>query len=153
MTDRTEVESVTGSTFYGCAVIPETFDEAGYESTDLVWTKVGQVEDVGSEDSTKQVSTFVPVETAITAKLPGAIDLGKRTVMLGHVPADDGQALMLAAFLSPNHYSFKLVLPDGEVRYYHAIVTKFGLSGGKAGDVARATAEIDISKRVIVLPA
>lgn len=153
MTARTDIESATGIIFSISAALPTTYDATGYQSTDIVWTEVGQVEDVGSEDATKAVSTFIPVKTGETTKVPGAIDYGKRAVMIGHLPGDAGQVLMLAAFKSIHHYSIKVEFPDGELRFFDALVTKFGMSGGKAGDVVRISSEIDICKPpVSVLP-
>jgi hypothetical protein len=153
MTARTVIESATGILFALSATIPDTYDAAGYGSTDIIWTTVGQVEDAGAEDANKAVSTFVPVATAVTTKVPGAIDYGKRSVTLGHLPGDAGQVLMLAAFKSLNNYSVKITFPDGELRYLDVLVTKFGMSGGKAGDVVRITSEIDICQApVSVLP-
>lgn len=153
MTARTVVESVTGALLYMTATLPDTYDATGYQSTDIVWTLVAEVEDIGAEDATKAVSTFVPVATAVTTKVPGAIDYGKRTIALGYMPGDTGQALMLAAFRSVNHYSAKLLFPDGEIRFLDVLVTKFGMSGGKAGDVQRGTTELDICRApVAVLP-
>lgn len=150
---RTVVESVTGALFAISAALPATYDAAGYGATAMTYTTVGEVEDVGSEDATKAVSTFVPVSTGVVTKVPGAIDYGKRTVTIGHLPSDAGQALMKAAFASNNHYSVKLTFPDGEIRYYDVLVTKFGTSGGKAGEVVRVTSEIDICKAPVVVAA
>lgn len=153
MTARTVIESATGILFALSAALPDTYDAAGYGSTDIVWTTVGQVEDAGGEDASKSVSTFVPVATGITTKVPGAIDYGKRSIMLGHLPGDAGQVLMLAAFKSTAHYSAKVTFPDNEIRYYDVLVTKFGMTGGKTGDVVRITTEIDICREPVpVLP-
>lgn len=154
MTARTEVESVTGIMFSLSATLPDTYDAAGYQSTDIVWTEVGEVEDVGGEDATKSVTPFIPVKTGDTTKVPGSIDYGKRTITLGHLPGDAGQVLMQSLFRNKTaRASVKLEFPDGELRFLHVIVTKFGMTGGKAGEVARITSEIDICKApVSVLP-
>lgn len=153
MTARTVIESATGILFAISATLPDTYDSTGYQSTDIIWTTVGEVEDAGSEDATKAVTPFVPVASGVTTKVPGAIDYGKRSVILGHLPGDAGQVLLLAAFRSSSRYSIKITFPDGELRYFDALVTKFGMSGGKVGEVVRITSEIDICRApVSVLP-
>ena len=152
MTARTTVESVTGTLFAISAGLPATYDATGYAA--LTYTTVGEVEDIGSEDATKATQQFTPIATSVVTKVPGPIDYGKRTVVLGHLPSDAGQVLMKAAFKSNNRYSVKITFPDTEVRYYDVLVTKFGTSGGKAGELARVTSEIDICREpIVVLPA
>lgn len=150
---RSVVESNTGLLVAISAGIPSTYDQAGYESTDIVYTPIGEVETVGPHGVERQIITFTPVATGVIAKMSGSKDYGSMDVTLGDVPADSGQAIVAAASESNAHYSVRLTYPDGAKHYLDAIAYRFQYSGGGANDVQRVNAGFALSRAPVVVAA
>lgn len=150
---RSVVESNTGLQIAISSVIPETFDEAGYESTDLVFTDIGEVETVGPHGVERQIITFTPVDTGVIAKMPGSKDYGSMDVSIGNIPADAGQVIVKASSESNSHYSVKLTYPDGEVHYLDVITYRFRYTGGGANDVDKIDAGFALTRAPVVVAA
>lgn len=157
MTAPSDVQSLAGAVLYGSATIPATFDQAGYESTDLVWTRIGDIENYGNHGGTKTITEFTPVDTATVAKVGGSKNYGTMALMIGKVYSDAGQQMLNTAFESSNtHYSFKLVYNDAgaatpEVHYIDALVSKFENQDGAVNDVRKVAVDLAISKKPVVI--
>jgi hypothetical protein len=63
MTQRTVIESHSGARVGISAVLPATFDVAGYDVSSLVFTPIGQVESYGNHGLSAAVTEFTPVDT------------------------------------------------------------------------------------------
>jgi hypothetical protein len=150
---RTVVESNTGLAVAISAVIPSTYDQAGYESTDLVYTAIGEVETVGPHGVERQIITFTPVYTGVIAKMPGSKDYGSMDVTIGNVPSDAGQVIVKASSEANAHYSVKLTYPDGEVHYLDVISYRFRYTGGGANDVDKIDAGFALTRAPVVVAA
>lgn len=159
MTAPIDVQSLTGATLSISATLPATYDQAGYESTDIVWTAVGKVEDMGEHGGSKTISTFIDVETGTVNKVGGSIDWGQMNVVLGNLAGDSGQQLMRTAMANRNtHYSIKVAYDDAgavtdEVHYLDVIVGSFVNQDGNADNVRRVNVQLAVCKQpVIVAP-
>lgn len=153
MPARTVVEALVGAELSISATLPETYDEAGYTSTDIVFTDIGEVENYGNHGMTATIITFTPVDTGVVAKVKGSKDYGTMSMMFGHLPGDAGQAIVAAAAESTNHYSAKITYQDGEVHYLDVLVAKRENQDGTANDVQRLAVDFAICRRpVVVLP-
>lgn len=151
---REVVESLAGATLGITATLPDTYDQAGYESTDLVFTSVGEIEDYGNHGVSAAITEFTPVDTAVTAKVKGSKNYGNMSLMIGHKPADAGQVILKAASESNNHYSVKITYPDGEVHYLDVLVSKYENQDGAVNNVQKAAVDLAICRKPIeVLPA
>lgn len=153
MVDRSVVAALAGATIAISATLPETYDEAGYEGTDLVFSQIGDVEDHGNHGMTATVTEFTPVDTAVVAKVKGSKNYGNMSLMLGSVPSDTGQALARAASESNNHYSIKITYPDGIVHYIDALVSKFEYQDGQVNNVQKIAMDFAICRKPVEVAA
>lgn len=153
MTDRTVVEALAGATLAISAVLPSTYDQAGYESTDLVFTAVGEIENYGNHGMTATITEFTPVDTAIVAKVKGSKNYGNMSLMIGNLPADGGQDIVQAASESNNHYSIKITYPDGIVHYLDVLVSKFEWQDGAVNDVQKIATDFAVCRAPIIVAA
>jgi hypothetical protein len=150
---RTVVEALAGATLAISATLPETYDQAGYESTDLVFTEVGEIENYGNHGVTATITPFTPVDTATVAKVKGSKDYGNMALMVGNLPSDAGQAIVKAASESNNHYSIKITYPDGEIHYLDVLVSKFEYQDGQVNDVRRISVEFAVCRQPVEVDA
>lgn len=153
MTAHTSVVTNSGTTLAISATLPETYDAAGYASTDMIYTAVGNVEDHGSHGVTANVTTFIPVDTAVVTKMKGAKNYGQKTMRLGNIASDAGQVIMKAASESNNHYSVKITYQDGEVHYLDVIVSKYEYTDGTVDNARTISCTIDICKAPVIVAA
>jgi hypothetical protein len=155
MTARTVVEALSGAKLYITAGIPATYDQAGYESTDVTptWTEITEVENFGNHGGSATITEFTPVATATVAKVKGSKNYGKMTCMCGYKPGDAGQVIVRAAFESTAHYSVKVDYQDGEVHYLDVLISKAENQDGAVNDVQKLGFDMDLCRApVIVLP-
>lgn len=159
MTARTNVQSMAGALLYVSANRPDTFDQAGYESTDIVWTLVGQIENFGNHGMTAQILTFTAVEDAVIQKLKGSKDYGTMSMMLANIPSDAGQVILAAAGESQNRYSARIDYPlgDGEAtkekHYIDALVATREHQDGDANAIRKLAVALAICKKPIEVAA
>jgi Lambda phage tail tube protein, TTP len=153
MTAPTTVQSMAGATLAVSAVLPATFDSAGYAASSMVYTPIGEVEDYGDHGLTRTITKFTPVDTAIVAKRTGAKDYGEMNLKIGNVPSDEGQVILRAAVESNDPRAFKMTYPSGEVHYLSALVTSFVNVDGSVDNIQRVTVKLDLDKRPVIVPA
>lgn len=157
MTTPADIEALVGAKLYISATIPDTYDATGYQSTDLVWTEIGVIENLGEHGGTKVSTPFKDVATGRVRKVGGSIDWGQMPLTIGNLYSDAGQALLKTAFANNNtHYSFKLQYDDGsattdEIHFFDGIVTQFKYMGGTADDVRKVSTQIEICQAIVVV--
>lgn len=153
MTARTVIQALSGAVLSITATLPDTFDQAGYESTDLVWTPIGEVENYGNHGMRANIIEFTPVDTAVVTKVKGSKNYGTMALMLGHLPANAGQVILAAAAESNAHYSVRIVYDDGEIHYLDVLVAAHENQDGTVDDVQRLAVDLAICKQPVrVLP-
>jgi hypothetical protein len=152
MTARTVVEALAGATIALSATIPATYDAAGYGSTDVVWTLLGEVENYGNHGVTAKIIEFTPVDTSVVTKMKGSKNYGTMGMMMGDLPSDAGQILVKAAAESNNHYSARITYNDGTVHYLDVIVAKAEKQDGSVDDVEKLSVEFAICRRPVEVP-
>ncbi len=153
MTARSVVEALAGATLAICATLPDTYDQTGYESTDLVFTPVGEIENYGNHGVNATISTFIPVDTAVVAKVKGSKDYGNMALMIGNLPSDAGQAIVKTASESNAHHSVKITYPDGIVHYLDVLVHKFEYQDGSVNDVQKISVEFAVCRKPVEVAA
>jgi len=151
MAERLVIESLAGATLSISANLPATYDAAGYGSTLVVFTPVGQVESFGDQGMSKAVTEFTPIDTAVVAKVPGSKNYGNMSVTLGSMPSNAGQDIIETAAESIAHYSLKLTYPDTSIHYMDVLVTKFVQLGGAVNDVHKISAEFAICRKPVIV--
>lgn len=139
------VQTAAGTTIAICAVIPDTFDQAGYESTDLVFTNIGEITDGGSHGRKYAEITHKPIGSRGVQKFKGSFDIGQKTVQLGLDDSDAGQVICKAAALSDNDYSFKVTYPNGHIDYFQAKVMSFEKAVSNVDSIVSATMMLSLT--------
>ena len=152
MVARTNVGSLTDTTYAISAQLPATYDAAGYGATSMTYTTIGKMQSFTPHGSKRPINSWTPI-SGPAEKNKGTPDYGNADMVFGDVPSDAGQVIVKAAEASPNHYSLKITYPDGEVHYLDILVASFEYSGGSAGDARTVTAQSGVCKApVVVLP-
>ena len=153
MAVRTVVETISGAKLSISADIPPTYDAAGYASTDVIFTDVGEVETYGNHGVTAAITEFTPVDTAVVAKVKGSKNYGTMALTIGSVPGDAGQAILKTASESNAHYSAKITYPDGEVHYLDLLVSKFEYQDGTVNNVQKIGVDLALCRAPVIVPA
>lgn len=157
MTERTVIQSMSGATLGLSAAIAETFDAAGYQTTDFVWTTIGEIENYGNHGVTAVITEFTPVDDAIVQKVKGSKNYGNMALMLGYIPSDTGQDLLNTASESQHRYSAKITYPPGdgestgEIHYLEVLVSKFEFQDGAVNDIRRLSVDLAVCRKPIVV--
>jgi hypothetical protein len=157
MTAPTVVQSLAGAIISISAGLPTSYDAAGYAETDIVWTPIGQVENLGNHGGSKTITPFTPIDTAVVTKVGGSKDYGTMSLVLGNVAGDAGQILLKTAFEATNtHYSVKIVYADTgavtpETHYLDVIVSRNENQDGAANDVRKLAVDFAICRKPIVV--
>jgi len=153
MPARSVVEALAGATLAISATLPETYDQVGYESTDMIFIPVGEIENYGNHGVAATITPFTPVDTAVIAKVKGSKDYGTMVLTLGNLPSDAGQAIVRAASESNNHYSVKVTYPDGVLHYIDVLVSKFEYQDGAVNDVQKIGVEFAVCRKPVEVAA
>lgn len=159
MTARADIQSNAGTVLSLSASRPATFDAAGYQSTDIVWTPVGEVENYGNHGVTATVIEFTNVADAIVQKLKGSKNYGTMNMTVGYVPGDAGQVILEAAAESPLRYSAKMAYPLGnnevtaEVHYLDVLIAKKENQDGAVNDIRKLAVDMAVCKKPVVVAA
>lgn len=159
MTQRATIQSMAGALLSISATRPDTFDATGYQSTDIVWSEIGEVEDHGNHGVRATITEFTPVGTAVVAKIKGSKNYGTKSVMLGYVPGNAGQVIVRAASESSLRYSVKVQYPlgDGEVtpeyHYLDVLVGSAENQDGTVDAVRKLMVELAICQRPVIVAA
>lgn len=127
---------------------------AAYQA--LVYTEVGEVEDMGEFGDESEQITFTALSDARTRKLKGPRDAGTMTIVVGDDMLDDGQIAMEAAEASPIDHIFKVVLNDAitvggdpSEHYFHGKVFSKRRNVGNASNVVRRNFAIGINSDIL----
>lgn len=152
MAQRINIQSLSGARIGISAVLPATYDIAGYDVSSLIFTPLGQVETYGNHGMTANVSTFTPVDTATVAKVKGSKDYGTMSLSLANLPSDAGQAILKLASESNNHYSVEVRYQDDEYHYLDVIVTKLEYVDGGVNDVQKINVDFAICRKPVIIP-
>ncbi len=139
------VSTAAGTIISISATTPDTFDSAGYQSTDLVWSAIGEVTDGGSHGRTYAEITHKPIGTRGVRKYKGSFDIGQKTIQMALDMDDAGQDICRTAALSDNDYSFKVAYPNGDIDYFQAKVMSFTKSVTNVDSIISATMQLSLT--------
>jgi hypothetical protein len=153
MTAPTTVQSLSGATLAISAALPSTYDAAGYGATTMVYTLIGAIENFGSHGVTAAITEFTPVDTATVTKVKGSKNYGTKSLTLGSIPSDTGQALLDAASESTARYSAKLTYPSGAIHYMDVLVSKADFQDGAVNDIQKRGVDLAICRKPVVVAA
>lgn len=159
MAERSVIQSLSGAVLSISATLPATYDAAGYGATGVVFTAIGEVEDHGNHGVRATITEFTPVQTAIVAKVKGSKNYGTKSLMVGYVPGNAGQALIRTASESNLHYSVRVQYPvgdgetTGEIHYLDVLVASAENQDGTVDNIRRMAVELAICRPPVIVDA
>jgi hypothetical protein len=123
---QADVFSTIGTTVAISAGLPTTFDAAGYAAK--TYTTVGMVDSIGLPSSSYDNEQFDPLDGSGRIKILTWKDSGELTISCADVPAEDGQAILIAHHDGANereYCSVEITYPSGAIRYYNGMVSDY----------------------------
>ena len=144
--------TAAGSTLAISAAAPATEDAAGYAA--LAYIEIGQIEKIGSIGATVNKVEFQPLKGP-KQKHKGSVDYGSLQPTLAHDDEDAGQTLLRTAGDPENSakYSFKVVYPDGAIRYFQGRVFGYPETVDGADSIIMANPTVEIDSVVVKVAA
>lgn len=143
MAATTSVGTVAGTTIGISAVLPATYNVAGY--TALTFTNIGNIEDGGEHGREYAEVTFNPIDTRGTQKFKGSFNEGNKTLSIGYNSDDAGMILVKAALTSDNDYAFKVAYPNGDIDFFTAKVMTVTKATGSVDSIIMASVTLAIT--------
>lgn len=138
-----------GTQIAASAVKPATFDPTGYAA--LTFTKIGEVinnnGDIGPESN---LVTYTGLEDGIVRKLKGSTNHGSLDLEIALDTDDVGQIAMETASGVKVPYYFKVTYPNGDIRYFPALVMSAKERSGGAEDVMKLLVKLEITAPGVV---
>lgn len=141
-------ETAAGATLGVSASLPATYDDTGYGA--LVYTDVGEVENLGEFGKEFNLVTFLPLAQRGASKVKGSFNNGRFEPQLALDKADAGQVIMEAAREDDNNYAFEVTLSSGGIFYFAGLVMKFAPVINTVDDIVRRSCIIEISRDPVV---
>lgn len=136
-----------GSSLAISAASPATQDAAGFAA--LTYVEIGDIERLGSFGASTDVITFQPLKGPVQ-KHKGPTNYGTLQPSVAHNDEDAGQALLRTASEDATDlYSFKVIFPDGAIRYFQGRVFGYPESVDGATSMVMANPTIEISTAVV----
>jgi hypothetical protein len=136
------VMTSAGSTLALSAVLPATYDAAGFNA--LTWTNIGEVTNLGDLGKEYTLVTYTPLASRRVQKLKGSYNQGSMQLELARDTADAGQTALRTARDSDNAYAFRLTLQNGTKLYFTGVVMGYKTSVGSTDQITSASATLEI---------
>lgn len=143
MAVTTSVGTVAGTTIGVSAVLPATYDVAGYSA--LTFTNIGNIEDGGEHGREYAEVTFNPIDTRGTQKFKGSFNEGSKTLSIGYNSDDAGMVILKTALTSDNDYAFSVAYPNGDIDYFAAKVMTLTKATGGVDSIRMASVTLAIT--------
>lgn len=141
------VMTAAGSTVSVSAVLPSTYDGAGFNA--LTFTAVGEVTDVSEFGREYNLVTHTPIASRVAKKFKGSYNNGNVTLQFGRDMANAGQTALMTAASSDASYAVRLVLQDGTKIYFTGQVMSFKTTLGNADSITGGSVTIEIDNDII----
>jgi len=135
--------TVAGTTVGISAVLPATYDVAGYAA--LTFSNIGNIEDGGEHGREYAEVTFNPIDTRGTQKFKGSFNEGNKTLSIGYNSDDAGMLVLKTALNSDNDYAFEVAYPDGDIDYFTAKVMTLTKATGGVDSIRMASVTLAIT--------
>lgn len=142
-----EIRTSAGTTLAVSASAPATYNLAGFQA--LTFTEVSEITDLGEFGRQYELSTHKPLADRRTIKRKGSYNDGSIAVPLARDAADAGQALMKAASLSDDSYSYRIVTQDGTTFYFSAQCMSFTNVVGGVDSITGHNAQLEIDNDIL----
>jgi hypothetical protein len=151
---HTNPDSYTNARYYISATLPATYDQAGYQDTDIVWSEITQVSKFPQYGPMADKNEFVPIRGA-KVKAKRTPDYGGGAMEYADLPSESsgGQAIVKTASLANVPYSMKIVQEsDSETDFLEVLVMSCQKSPQSSGDFKLRTANIEVQRAPVNIP-
>jgi hypothetical protein len=130
---------------------PATYNVAGFGA--LAWTAVGEIVDLGSFGKKYNLVTHNPIDDRKTVKRKGSYNSGTLSLKMARVPSNAGQAILVTASNVDTPISVKIVLQDGTIDYFQAVVMGYTTEVGSVDTITSATVDVEVTEDIVEVPA
>lgn len=134
--------TVAGTKIGISAVLPATFDVAGYGA--LTFINIGNIDDGGEHGREYAEVTFNPIDTRSTRKFKGSFNEGNKTLSIGYNSGDAGMVVLKTALNDDENYAFEVEYPDGDIDYFVAKVMSVVKATGGVDTIRMASVTLGI---------
>jgi hypothetical protein len=143
--------TAAGSAILMSVAAPATQDQQGF--TALTFTEIGGVEKIGAIGASYAKTEFQPLKGA-KQKYKGSADYGSLQPSIAIDEADAGQALLQTAADDETNklFSFKVIKPDGAIRYFQGRVFGNPETIDGADALIMGNPNIEICTKVVKVP-
>ena len=140
------IQSGAGTTI-SIAALPATYDLTGFSA--LTFTPIGEVVDLPAFGQDYTEIKVLSLGNRQVRKLKGSYDNGNLALKINFDGADAGQNAVLAASTSDSAYSFKIVMQQGQIRYFTALVMSDMLNIGNVDSIVQAEVKLGINGAIL----
>jgi len=134
-------------TIISIAGLPATYDLTGFGA--LTFTPIGEVVDLPAFGQDYTEIKVLSLGNRQVRKLKGSYDNGNLALKINFDGADSGQAAVLAASTSDSAYSFKIVMQQGQIRYFTALVMSDMLNIGNVDSIVQSEVKLGINGAIL----
>lgn len=142
-----DVRTSAGSKLLVCAALPAAYTIAAFQA--LPWVEVAEITDLGEFGREYNQVTHSPLSNRRIVKRKGSFNEGSMTVPMARAASDEGQALMSAASLSDDSYSYCIELQDGSRFYFSAQCMSYKTSVGGVDSITARTAQLEVDNAIL----
>lgn len=140
------IQSGAGTTI-SISTAPATYDLPGFGA--LTFTPVGEVVDLPAFGQDYTEIKVLSLGNRQVRKLKGSFDNGNLSLKINFDAADAGQTAVLAASTSDSAYAFKIVMQQGQIRYFTALVMSDMLNIGSVDSIVQAEVKLGITGAIL----
>jgi hypothetical protein len=142
-----DVRTSAGSKLLVCAALPAAYTIAAFQA--LPWVEVAEITDLGEFGREYNQVTHSPLSSRRIVKRKGSFNEGSMTVPMARAASDEGQALMSAASLSDDSYSYCIELQDGSRFYFSAQCMSYKTNVGGVDSITARTAQLEVDNAIL----
>lgn len=142
-----DVRTSAGSKLLVCAALPANYTIAAFQA--LAWVEVAEITDLGEFGREYSQVTHSPLSSRRVVKRKGSFNEGSMTVPMARDATDEGQALMTAASLTDDSYSFCIELQDRSRFYFSAQCMSYKTNVGGVDSITGRTAQLEVDNAIL----
>jgi len=147
MSETSDVRTSAGSTLMVFAGKPVAYTEAGFKQ--LPFTEVAEITDLGEFGREYAQVTHTPLKNRRVVKRKGSFNEGSLSLPMARAASDAGQAILTAASLTDDSYSYCIRLQDGARFFFTAQCMSFKTRVGSGDSITGKTAQLEIDGEIL----
>jgi hypothetical protein len=153
MPAATKAMQSVGTSIFIATGAAATNDAAGFAAV-TGWKEILEVDEIPEYGPETDTVTRAPLKTGVKDKQKGMTDYGSIDLTGGWAPGDQGQAqLITSSAPSAGAVSMKIVMPDGAIDYFTALIMGYKKTPGASGDFVKFKSKIEIKNAIVSVAA